>query len=951
MSLYNKIIDLQKLNMAWQHVKRNHPADGVDNVTYEEFDEKKKVELYNLYLELKNHSYESLPAREVVMYKGTKARTIALFCMRDKVVQQSLAYELNQIYDDKFSESVYAYRTGKSALNAVEQIEQATAEYSWALKLDIEHFFDSINHEKLISMLHKVIAEEDVLELIKDIIRAKALDTATGELRIKERGVYQGSGIAPILSNIYMMEFDRIISDKADFYIRYSDDILILGRSEAELKQLENTVYNILSSLELGIQNDKSELTSIDRGFKYLGYEFDCSGKCIPEKAEHNLEMRLEDMWFAEINTPIDIKLKKGSEILGGWEQYYRGKRIPGSMLEYAVVLYMTKDKEQVRDKIIAMRFDYVNVHKDLMEYFVGIWSRWSLSDYVRREYEQFLQILNLDKDNNIDSSSALHEELLRYLSKVTIHPAVEDYDNLIQLYSDFHCYNKALYLHKQRALMLDMSNTGNAIMYSKANSDGVNNYRYSDTDIVNYMNLFVAREDVYARESGDNSRRKFETVYEALTDNEVKQHLDGQLTVATYIQRSNSTVSYMVFDIDVSKKIMLSYSFGSPEFESYINKAADTAAALRKCIGNTGIQSYVEFSGCRGYHVWVFFTEWIPVRYVNMLQDCYLKKMAQKSLIVSDDIQIECFPNKAHVRSGKMGQCIKLPYGIHSKSGKCSYFLDNDGRSVEDIGKFLKDVARYSLRTLKTIIGSHIEAEANDNEGMVHANKRLATFDKELEGYGKPGHAIEEVLRGCTLMRYLCEKAKNTGYLNHFERLSVLYVFGHIGDEGKGFVHTVMEFTLNYQYDITEKFIKRLPAKPVSCIKLRDQYKTVTAEYGCNCNFKRTKNCYPSPVLHAIKKSDDSIDSITMPTSRTLTKEKEKQIYDELNIHKKVQDMSNRIVELKKQKRGIDKSIVKLESELERIFDNAGIDCMEIEMGLLVRRKVENGYEWLVEL
>mgnify|MGYP006074156915 FL=1 len=94
--------------------------------------------------------------------------------------------------------------------------------------------------------------------------------------------------------------------------------------------------------------------------------------------------------------------------------------------------------------------------------------------------------------------------------------------------------------------------------------------------------------------------------------------------------------------------------------------------------------------------------------------------------------------------------------------------------------------------------------------------------------------------------------------YLSHFERLSVLYVFGHKGDEGKEFVHTVMGFTLNYQYSITQKFITKLPEKPVSCVKLREQYKLITAEYGCNCNFKRTKNCYPSPVLHAIKDSGE---------------------------------------------------------------------------------------------
>jgi len=220
-----------------------------------------------------------------------------------------------------------------------------------------------------------------------------------------------------------------------------------------------------------------------------------------------------------------------------------------------------------------------------------------------------------------------------------------------------------------------------------------------------------------------------------------------------------------------------------------------------------------------------------------------------------------------------------------------------------------------------------------------------------DFSDFPKLDSKVDEVLNHCSLMGYLCRKAKDTGYLNHFERLSILYVFGHLGDEGKQFVHTVMEFTVNYQYHVTEKFIQRLPDKPISCIKLRDQYKVITAEYGCNCNFRRTTSCYPSPVLHAIKNADDDISDITVPMSRTLSKEKEKRAVEEINVHQKVQDMSQRIVELKKQKRGIDKNIKKLESGLEEIFDQMKVDCMEIEMGLLVRRKTAEGYEWIIEL
>ena len=155
----------------------------------------------------------------------------------------------------------------------------------------------------------------------------------------------------------------------------------------------------------------------------------------------------------------------------------------------------------------------------------------------------------------------------------------------------------------------------------------------------------------------------------------------------------------------------------------------------------------------------------------------------------------------------------------------------------------------------------------------------------------------------------------------------------------------------MNYQYTVTEKFIQKLPAKPISCIKLREQYKQLTAEIGCNCRFKKIKNCYPSPVLHALKESEQEQEDITLPISRTLTKENQKKMYEEINIHKRTEELAGKLVELKKQRRGIEKNIKKQEEELVRIFDQAQINSLEIDMGTLIRRKSDEGYEWSIAL
>lgn len=322
------------------------------------------------------------------------------------------------------------------------------------------------------------------------------------------------------------------------------------------------------------------------------------------------------------------------------------------------------------------------------------------------------------------------------------------------------------------------------------------------------------------------------------------------------------------------------------------------------------------------------------------MLSDVIEGKMAEKSH--DDAVCIEFFPNKTRIKADKFGQVIKLPYGRHISTGEQSYFWDDTGEMVVNLNAFLDSLAKNSLNAVKKVLAKNVGMKVDIQEKKVDAN---------LEAFGEIERGIAETLGKCNLMRYLCQKAAKTGYLSHAERRSVLYVFGHMGDSGKEFVHQVMSYTLNYKYNTTERFIQRIPEKPISCIKLREQYKQITAEYGCSCNFKRNKNCYPSPVLHMIALTKDADDEVTLPTSRSLTKQNEKKVLDEINIHKKAQELATRVLEMKKQKRGIDAAIAKVERELEKIYDNANIDCLEIEMGMLVRRKTEQGYEWLIEI
>lgn len=935
MSLYTKIIDLQKLTTAWQKVRKNKPAAGADHITCEQFEANQREELKQLNLDLKEHKYLPVPVKKIMLYKGEKAREIALYSMRDKVVQQSVASELSKLYDPYFVQGTFAYRSGKSALQAIDLVAEQMQSGKWnvLLKLDITKFFDRIQWPILQSIIQKRIREDDVIQLIQKDVQNVSLEDS-GELKDKSLGIYQGSGISPVLSNIYLIEFDRWLSEKDIFYIRYSDDMLLLGKNKDSMLILLKKIKMKLQCYGLEINENKQILADINTGVNFLGYHISEKGKAIPARAEQSLEDKLETIWLTS-ETELEEKIKKAAEIIGGWEQYFKEERQHISIFEYVTLVRLSENEEDKLQKLMEFRPKIDNIYKDIAEYLSDFWKRKEQPSLELLEYEQFYRIYHLSEHAQI--SDSIRDELLLSYRQLVIHEDEKILIELMQLYTDGQQYEKAAFWMEKKEKQKVLRHT---VLIPPGSSIPEDQILWDKATLHRMLKTLVGREDIYAQEIIDGgNHRKNELQILPLTEKIVEQHLSGKYTIATYIQRSNSTVKFMVIDIDVSKKVLMKYGNDTSEFRSYLTKTGETARQVLKILHSFGMQGYVEFSGYRGYHVWVFFTEWLPVRYSNMLSDLIEAKLSSSE---EDGICIEYFPNKTRLKPGKYGQAIKLPYGIHSKTGERSYFIDEDGIKVENLNLFLDSLAKNSLSTIKKVLA------ANTGYKEKQPGQKV---DENLDAFPDISENVREVLNKCNLMRYLCQKAAKTGYLTHFERLSILYVFAHLGEDGRQFIHTVMANTLNYQYNITDRFINKCPEKPISCIKLREQYKKITAEYGCSCTFKRTKNCYPSPVMHAISRSNDLQDDITLPISRSITQEKKKKVIDEINIHKKALELARKILDYKKQKRSLDNNIQKIEKELSAIFDDANTDCLEIELGMLVRRKKEDSYEWLIEL
>jgi group II intron reverse transcriptase/maturase len=657
-----------------------------------------------------DHTYTCLPVKTVKLYKDGKERPIALFSMRDKVVQQSAAEELTKLFDPLFSRGTIAYRPGKSALNAVDLIERQIVQnhYSHALKLDIVRYFEHIQWNLLKQKLMIKVTGSDEIELIRRLTMAQSLDHE-GNLCEKNIGLYQGSSLSPVLSNVYLMDFDSWLHSRSDFFIRYSDDILVLGNSEESLKDLLAEIQVQMEGLGLILSEEKSELVSLDKGITFLGYSFNSHGKAITEKAQRQLSEKLEMVWIMNRSKPCTERLAKLAEILGGWQQYFRGERTVSDILEYAALVFMTRNKEEL-DSVMARRPAFRNIYKDLMTYFQTIWMQKDRQDLILLEYEQFTGISDGNSiagalsSDQIQKLNTLYDQALSDMSE-------ESYTELMQLYSDFHQFQKA----DMAADIIDRihcrrktESADQAALLSKEthsmdtdSPDSHQSYSTWSPDLIDkYLQLFSGREDTYALLEITAGRKSQVMQPEPLSQDVVRKHLAGECIAATYVQRPNGTARFMVIDIDISRKILLQYGSEDAVISRYLKKAADAGQKINTFLNHKGLEARYEFSGFRGYHLWIFFDSWVQVRYLNMLQDMIEENFTD--LRTEGEITLEFFPNKTKVRPGQAGQTIKLPLCIVDSSNKRSRLLNDDFSVCDQEEEWIDSAPLHPVSLLK---------------------------------------------------------------------------------------------------------------------------------------------------------------------------------------------------------------------------------------------------------
>ena len=241
----------------------------------------------------------------------------------------------------------------------------------------------------------------------------------------------------------------------------------------------------------------------------------------------------------------------------------------------------------------------------------------------------------------------------------------------LMQIYTDLHYYNTASAIMGKINQISGQSRVGSQnqaglkVNYhefddAKTHPDYISQVNQkitqSDTVLAKYGKLFIGREDMFATFDIIQGRKTRTAHSEPLDYDVLKEHLNGKLIAATFLQRPNATVHQMVIDVDVSRKILLQSNGDEQYLNRYLKKAAEKTLAIGKVINDKGLKCRYEFSGRRGYHIWLFFQDWLPVRYVNMLQDL----IDQEIQDVFEDGDISNIESAIVIKPSKLEQRIK---------------------------------------------------------------------------------------------------------------------------------------------------------------------------------------------------------------------------------------------------------------------------------------------------
>ena len=323
-NLLTKIVDYENLNRAYKQVKRNNGSSGVDEMETEDFGHWLQKNLDDLRARIMKGEYEVQAVRKVEIPKPTGGtRVLGIPTVRDRFIQQAIHQVLNPYYDPNFSEHSYGFRPGRDAHQAILQATQYIKEgKEWVVDIDLENFFDKINHDRLMQRLSKGIGDKRLLRLINAYLKAGMMEGGILEQRLA--GTPQGGPLSPLLSNIVLDELDKELESRGHSFCRYADDCNIYVKSKKAGERVMTSVIDFIEKkLKLKVNHGKSGVRHCSNG-KFLGYTLLPEGGIrVSDKSIERLKDKVKEITKRTRGVNFDELIKELNSVIIGWSNYF----------------------------------------------------------------------------------------------------------------------------------------------------------------------------------------------------------------------------------------------------------------------------------------------------------------------------------------------------------------------------------------------------------------------------------------------------------------------------------------------------------------------------------------------------------------------------------------------------------------------------------------------------
>ena len=329
MELLEEILNQNNLNKAYKKVVANKGVAGVDGITVEEEYEYLKENKDRIINQIRKRKYKPQPVKRVQIPKENgKMRNLGIPTVTDRIIQQAIFQVISPIFEKQFNDNSFGFRPNRSCEQAViRALEYLNDGYEWIVDIDLEKFFDTVNQDKLITIIGKTITDGDVVSLIRKYLSAGAMEK--GIVKATTVGTPQGGNLSPLLSNIMLNELDKELEVRGLNFVRYADDCIILVKSEKTANRVLASITKFIEKkLGLKVNAEKSKVTRPTQT-KYLGFSFWKSpkGQWKPKphlKSYQKLVRKLKQLTDRSWSISLDNRIKKINYVVRGWVNYFR---------------------------------------------------------------------------------------------------------------------------------------------------------------------------------------------------------------------------------------------------------------------------------------------------------------------------------------------------------------------------------------------------------------------------------------------------------------------------------------------------------------------------------------------------------------------------------------------------------------------------------------------------